>query len=56
MTHAPKRWLYAIAPPQFSPLEEPNVLSAMAIAIGRAYPMEVSSGRRTATRASLSAT
>ncbi len=28
-----KRWLYAIAPPQFLPLEEANVLSAMAIAI-----------------------
>ena len=30
-----KRWLYAIAPPQVLPLEEANVLSAMAIAIVR---------------------
>ncbi len=28
-----KRWRIAIAPPQFLPLEEANVLSAMAIAI-----------------------
>ncbi|WP_156119926.1 hypothetical protein [Leptolyngbya sp. KIOST-1] len=28
-----KRWLYAIALPQFLPLDEANVLSAMAIAI-----------------------
>ncbi len=28
-----KRWLYGIAPPEFMPLEEANILSAMAIAI-----------------------
>ncbi len=28
-----KRWLYTIAPPKFLPLEEANILSAMAIAM-----------------------